>query len=336
MDLEGLTEDRLAPVYIVVSADPLLSERAFARIRELAVPEAARAFNYDLVDGKGASGARIMAAAQTLPMMAARRMVVVRDIGAMAAAELAKLIEYLENPSETTVLLATAQKVDKRIKFFATAKKKKFLHELAPPRNATPWLRDEARRRGIDIDGAALARLVDVVGNDLARLALSLDQLQLYAGGRTIGVDDVDDLVAETRERTVFELTDAIGEGDRTRALAALGALCDQRQSSIGVVMMLARHMRQLALAHAGQAERMPKGELIKLLGVPPFIVDKLTAQARRFSPAAFDRAFRRLAEADYALKGGRPMLKTLGRDLGDRVVLDRLVSDLLAMARSR
>jgi DNA polymerase-3 subunit delta len=334
MDLDGLTADRLAPVYIVVSPDPLLSERAFARIRELAVPEAARAFNYDVYDGKGASGARILAAAQTLPMMASRRLVVVRDIGAMAAAELAKLIDYLGDPCETTVLVATAQKVDKRIKFYATAKKKKFLHELAPPRNATPWLRDEARRRGVDITPAAVTRLADVVGNGLARLALSLDQLALYAGGRKVDVDDVDDLVAETRERTVFELTDAIGQGDRQRALVALGALLDQRQSSIGVVMMLARHVRQLALAQAGLDKRLPKGELGKLLGVPPFVVDKLATQARRFQPVALDRAIRRLAEADFALKGGRPMLKTLGRDLGDRVVLDRLVAELLVMSR--
>ena len=131
----------------------------------------------------------------------------------------------------------------------------------------------------------------------------------------------------------MFELTDAIGQGDRQRALVALGALLDQRQSSVGVVMMLARHVRQLAVAQAGLQNRMPKGELGKLLGVPPFVVDKLATQARSFKATALDRAIRRLAEADFALKGGRPMLKTLGRDLGDRVVLDRLVAELLAMS---
>ena len=330
MDLDGLTPDALAPVYIVVSADPLLMERAVASIRDAAVPVAARAFNYDVVDGKGAGGANVLASAQTLPMMAQRRLIVVRDVHAMAAAELAKLLPYLESPNESTVLVATAPKIDKRIKFFSVAKKKKYLHELSPPRNAGPWLRDEARRRGVRIAPKAASRLVDVVGNDLARLALSLDQLALYAGDRGIEVDDVEDLVATTREHTVFELTDAIGDGNRTRAMVALGALFDQRQSSIGVVMMLARHVRQLAAAREAMRQRVPNSELPRLLGVPPFIVDKLASQARRFSDDHIDRALRRLHEADFALKGGRPALKTLGRDLGERVILDRLVADLL------
>ncbi len=330
MDFDALTPDQLEPVYVVVSGDPLLLERASTAIRDAAVPEAARAFNYDVVDGKGADASRILAAAQTLPMMAARRLVVVRDIGAMAAGELAKLVDYLAAPSETTVLLATAAKVDKRVKFFAAAKKRKFMHELAAPRNLTPWVKEEARRRGVKLSAAAASRLCDVVGKDLARLSLSIDQLQLYAGDRAVEVDDVDDLIAETRERTVFELTDAIGQGDRMRALTALAALFDQRQSSIGVVMMLARHVRQLVLANNAMRRRVPKSDMARALGVPPFIVDKLLGQARRFSPAALDRAMIQLAEADFALKGGRPLTKTLGRELGDRVVIDRLVNDLI------
>ncbi len=332
--LDGITPDTLAPVYIVVSPDPLLIDRAVSSVRDAAVPDAARAFNYDVIDGKGATGSKVLAAAQTLPMMASRRMVLVRDVGAMPAAELVKLVPYLLDPSETTVLLCTATKVDKRLKFFATAKKHKFLHELAPPRNAAPWLREEAKRRDVKISSGAVSRLVDVIGNDLARLALSLDQLALYAGDRAVEVDDVDDLIATTRERTVFELTDAIGEGDRPRALAALGALTAQRQSSIGVVMMLARHVRQLVTAREGLRQRVPQGKMASLLGVPPFIADKLAAQARRFTEDDLDRALHQLHQADFALKGGRPALKTLGRELGDRIVLDRLVDDLLSAQR--
>jgi DNA polymerase-3 subunit delta len=148
-----------------------------------------------------------------------------------------------------------------------------------------------------------------------------------------VSVEDVDDLVAETRERTVFELTDAIGEGDLPRALVAVAALCDQRQSALGVVMMLARHMRQLAICQDAIGERASKAEIARRAGVPPFIADKLAAQARRYSPDSVVTALGKLSTADRTLKGQIQIARTLGRNLGERMVLDRLVGDLIAMA---
>ena len=84
-----VTAGKLAPVYILASAEPLLVDRALAAIREAAVPAALRAFNEDSVDGRGASASRILAAARTLPMMAERRLILVRDL-ADGATEAAK------------------------------------------------------------------------------------------------------------------------------------------------------------------------------------------------------------------------------------------------------
>ena len=183
----------------------------------------------------------------------------------------------------------------------------------------------------------------DYPQGDLSRLALTLDQLAVYASGRAITVDDVEDLVADTRERSVFELTDAIGEGRLPAALAAVSSLCDQRQSAIGVIAMLGRHVRQLALVHAGRARGAAKGEMAQIVGAPPFIVDKLTSQARRYAPAALAEASALLSQADRALKG-MPLevargetwegatgtaVKALGRQLGERVILERLVTRL-------
>jgi DNA polymerase III subunit delta len=333
----------LDPVYVFASEHPILVDRAVAEIRDAAVPPAQRAWNYDVIEGK-ASASRIAAAANTLPMMAARRMVLVRDLAALGADEQAKLVAYLETPSPTTVLVAITSKLDKRLKLYATAARKKWLHVLEAPRNPQPWIRAEAAARGVAIAPAAVARLADAVGGDLSRLALGLDQLALYAGDRPISVDDVDDLVADTRERSVFELTDAIGEGRLPAALAAVSSLCDQRQSALGVIAMLARHVRQLALVHAGKAGGLGKGELAQKVGAPPFIVDKLTAQARRYAAPALAEAAALLSAADRALKGQPlepgetlegatgPAVRTLGRPLGERVILERLVARLCGL----
>lgn len=323
------------PVYIFASDHPILVDRAVAELRDATVPPAMRAWNYDVIEGK-ATASRIAAAANTLPMMGAMRMVLVRDLAALPADELGKLVDYLDAPSPTTVLVCVTSKLDKRMKLYAAAAKKKWLHVLEAPRNVQPWIRDEAKARGVKISADAVSRLADAVGGDLSRLALTLDQLAVYAGERAITVDDVEDLVADTRERSVFELTDAIGEGRLRDALAAVSSLCDQRQSAIGVVAMLARHVRQLALVHAGKARGAGKGELAQLVGAPPFIVDKLTAQARRYQPEALAEAQGLLADVDRSLKGqvldvepSGATVKTLGRQLGERIVLERLVAKL-------
>ena len=136
-----LASGKPAPVYVLSSEQPLLLERAVSAIRD------ATGFNYDIIEASRATASRIMATAQTLPMMAQRRMVLVRDIGSMQAAELNKLVEYLDSPNPSTVLVAVAGKVDKRVKFFATAAKRKMLHELAPPREMTGWIKSEASTR---------------------------------------------------------------------------------------------------------------------------------------------------------------------------------------------
>lgn len=333
----------LDPVYVLHSEHPILIERAVAAIRDAAVPPAMRGFNYDVIEGKP-KGAQIVALAQTLPMMAERRMVFVRDIGLMSADEAPAVIDYLGKPNPSTVLVAVTSKLDKRLKLFAQLGKKGYLHVLDAPRQVAPWVREEAKLKNVRIESSAISRLVDTVGNDLSRLSLALEQLGLYAGDRPVTSDDVDELIADTRERSVFELTDAIGAADRSRALAAVASLCDQRESAVGVVVMLARHVRQLSVLHTCRAHGIPRSEWASRIGVPPFVVDKLVAQARSYTPAALATATQRLANADRALKGDitlttqtaqftGPQLKALGRELAERVILEQVVDGIVSLA---
>src|SRR5262245_19106003 len=110
-------------------------DRTLAALRDATVTPALRAFNEDVIEGRGATATRVLAAARTLPMMGTKRLVLVREIGAMTAAELGGLIEYLEAPNPSTVLVATTAKADKRLKLFAAAAKKGLMHELSAPRD---------------------------------------------------------------------------------------------------------------------------------------------------------------------------------------------------------
>lgn len=334
---------RLDPVYVLSSDHPVLLERALTVLRDAVVPPAARGFNYDVVEGK-VSGQRLVSLAQTLPMMAARRMIFVRELGTLNAEEAEPLLAYFQSPNPSTVLVAVSSKVDKRQKLYAALSKKGWLHTLTAPRQLAPWVQHEAAAAKVAISPAAVSRLLDVVGADLSRLSLAVAQLGLYAGERPVTPEDVDELIADTRERTVFELTDAIGAGDLEEALAGVAKLCDQRESAVGVVVMLARHLRQVAALHAALAGGVPRNQWAERVGVPPFVLDKLASHARVLGPQVVARGVAGLAAADRALKGDPTVagpfsgaqMKALGRELGERVLLERLVTSLVEDARSR
>ncbi len=311
------------PVY-VLAGEPLLVQRKVQELIDATVPPASRAFNLDQLDARAAGAIAIANAARTLPMMGKQRAVVVRDADQLGAG-LAELVPYLENPSPETVLILLVGKIDGRIKFYQTAKKRGYLHDLEAPRQAAPWIRDEVRRRGAAMTDDGVRRLAEVAAGDLGRLASAVEQLSLYAGDRPITSADVDDLIAETRERTVFELANAVGEAQHERALRAVDKLFEQRESAVGVAMMLARHMRQIALIKEAAQQRQP--DLARAAGVPPFVVDGLLAQARRFNPAALTRAFALLAQADRDLKG------PVKGALGERILVERLVGDLIGLS---
>ena len=107
---------------------------------------------------------------------------------------------------------------------------------------------------------------------------------------------------------------------------------------------MLARHVRQLSLVYSLREQGVPRPQWAPSLGVPPFIVDKLIAQARSYSPAALAVATERLATADRALKGDQtltsqtskftgPQMKAFGKELGERVILEHVVDSIVQLA---
>jgi DNA polymerase III subunit delta len=314
---------KIDPVYLLCG-DAMLAQRVVAALVDKVVTPATRAFNHDVMEGKAAGPTAILNASRTVPMMAAKRLVVVRDVDAMNSENLGELIPYLEDPSPSTVLVMLATKADGRLKFFQIAKKRGVLHEMEVPRQLAPWIREEATRHGAKMGEDAVRRLSDVAGGELGRLASAIEQLALYCDGRPITAADVDELIAETRERTVFELTDAMAQGERERALRSIGKLFDQRESSVGLAMMLARHMRQLAMVKELITTGASPRDIPRLAGVPPFAVDRLIAQARRWPPRSITLGFALLAQADRDLKG------PVKGALGERIVVERLVGELI------
>jgi DNA polymerase-3 subunit delta len=310
-DIAGeVARGQIAPVYCL-SGERYLVDAAYAAIRAavLAAAGPAAGFNHDTFELKESGLDTCLATARTLPMMAKRRLVVGKGIDQVKADQLEPLADYVADPNPSTCLVLIGDKVDVRFKAFIALRKAGFLHVFAPLRDnaLVGWLRGEARARKIDLGGEAAGALADLAGPELGRLSQALDQLALYTGGaRAITVDDVEELISETRQRNVFELTKAIGAGDVPRALGLLANMLRNREPALRIQFMLARQMRQIWRAKELGATGAARGEIAAAVGMSPYFLDDVLIPARRMSRAALARAFERLYQSDQALKSSR------------------------------
>ena len=147
----ALADGRIKPAYYFYGDESYLMEREVKRLITTLVPPDVADFNLDILYGGDRKGQEIASAAQTLPMFAQRRLVVVKRSEALVDADHEALTEYLRNPSPTTCLLLVGKKPDLRRKFFLELKKIGELVEFKPPyENQLPaFVLAEAAQAGV-------------------------------------------------------------------------------------------------------------------------------------------------------------------------------------------
>ena len=335
-DLFGSIErGEIDPVYCLHGAERFLVDRALGALRAAVLgPGGGTGLNHDAFELRETGLGPALAAARTLPMFAKRRLVVGRGIDLLKSDELEPLPAYLDDPNPSTCLIFTAEKIDGRLRPFQALKKAGFVHEFARlrDRELPAWIGREAASRKIAIDPDAAQALAQAAGPDLGRLAQALEQLSLYVGGAAgarIRRAHVEELVAETRERGVFELTRAIGEGDVPRALALLANMLRNREPPLRLQFMLARQLRQIWRARELAAAGAPRQEIASAVGIAPFFLDDVLVPARRMSEAALERSFARLYQSDKNLKSLR-----IDGDLQIERLVRRLTEDAAGAGR--
>ena len=305
------------PVNVLVGGETLLIERAARYLKKASVgDDGVRGFNDDLFHGQGLVGAKVVAAARTLPMMAKSRYVLVRDLEAVAAAELDVLADYLGKPSPSTCLVLMGDKLLGTTKLAKAAKSLANKGEgafLAVEPLKGPLLErfvlGEAKRRRCTLDHDAQALLVDAIGNDLAAMEDAIERLSLYVGGEKGGQITrraVEDVVQRVRVDTVWKLVDAIALKRQKVAMEAVGSLLADREQPLGILGQIARQLRIVSRMKDALDEGLRPDDAVKRAGAPPFKARDLSESARKFSHADLRRAFRVLAETDQALKGSK------------------------------
>lgn len=365
--LAQLGTAEMRPGYVLLGDETFLYERVRQGVLETLVPNDLRDFClHDLELGSEITIFEALDLAQTPSLMAPFQVIFVRGLKTLYGRgakkdEFAALDRYFQSPNPQALILFVADHLtlptdlrrmeredkDRYDRIKETLGEHCGIVELqkVEEADAARWVIGTAEERGVKCDPEAARELVDALAVDMMIIRSELEKLLLYVSAPVrennldatqfghITLGDVETMVLAAKQRSLYELTDALSQRDRPRALSLLHGLLHAsdggEDSAIGHLYMLARTYRQMLIIHEKNVRdsRAIWQVLWQGFRMPPFAADVLIQQARRYkSRREISRAMRLIARADVELRSG-PVDKTL--------VLERLILDLATEPRN-
>ncbi len=299
------------PLYFMYGEETYLIEQAQQWLIEHALTPHERDFNLDVIYGAEAEATQVLAQCASYPMMAERRVVIVRDFEKLKGNTLFQHYAEKPNPS-AVVLLACRTRPNLSAHPYRALKQHAAWAEFKPVKQHEmgAWVTRYLKDRGYRLEPDAAAMMADTIGTDLQTAVSEADKLIVYAAPRTtLTREDVLQAAGHSREFNVFELQKAIGEGHYPQAATIAEQLLQQSSNESGealrVVAILSAYFVRLQKLVYCQHKRMPERMMAAEVGVSPFFLKEYLMSARRFPQPRLDAAFAALLAADYELKGG-------------------------------
>jgi DNA polymerase-3 subunit delta len=325
--------------YLFHGDDEFLKEEKVRALIARATDSGTRDFNLDVRRGGETDAPALVLAFDALPLMAERRVVVLRDVTALKKDARAALDRYLDRPSADTVLVLTAvagTKVEDRLIGRTVAIEFKPLNDD----DLSKWVLRQVGNSGGSISAPAVELLCGATGNDLTLLAGEIDKLLNYMNGAEIDTIAVGEIVGVRKGETLGDLLDRVASRDAPGAIALLEhVLAQPKTTGVSIVMALTTQTLAIGWALAARDRGLPQHRLeSELFGLLKENSSSMVGRAwgegvkswvralRNWDDAAVDHALHHLLVADASLKDTRVS--------SDEQVLTSLILSLASTVR--
>ena len=334
--------------YVLLGDEAFLQQMCRRGVLEALLPEGMREFSLHDLDLAETSIFDALDLAQTPSLMAPFQVLFLRNVKTLYGRgqkkdEFAALDAYFRSPNPGALLIFVADHIHlpqdlRRMDMQEKERAEKIRETLGDvcgvvelqrvtEDDAVAWVERAAQARGVTCTSDAARELVDSLGADMLAIGSEVEKLVLYAGAEgksQIELGDVETMVSAAKQRSLYELTDAISQKDAPRALALLHGLLNASEggedAAIGHVFTLAKTFRQMLVLNENRVtdQRAIWGVLWPGFRPAPFAAEALINQARRYRDRSeLRRGLRWIAKADIELRSSPP---------DKRLVLERLV----------
>lgn len=342
----------MAVVHLVKGSDDVLRGGALTTLVDELVGQGDRSLLVDEFDLDGVKLGAALDAAQTIPFLTDRRIVVVRRFGRFSKAEeITDLVTYLEDPLESTTLVlvweralgqartagpddpgesvAKAPRIPPALTKAVTAAGGDIVDADPKGRNLDGWIGDQFRAAGLDLDGAARKRVTSQLGEDTGALIGLIERLKgAYGPGTRLGTDQVDPFLGAAGGVPPWDLTDAIDKGDVPGSLDLLHRMmgAGERHPLAIMASLQSHYSRMVRLDGANARSEKEAAQVLGLKG-STFPAKKAMNQVAKLGRRGTQRALTLVAGADADLRGARAWPGEL--------VMEVLVARLATLSRS-
>ncbi|MDE1154127.1 MAG: DNA polymerase III subunit delta [Acidobacteriaceae bacterium] len=348
--------DARRPGYVLLGDEAYLQQRARRGVLTSLLPPEMREFSLHDLDLAETTIFDALDLAQTPSLMAPFQVLFLRNVKTLYGRgqkkdEFAALDAYFRHANPAALLIFVADHLSlpqdlRRMDMTDKERAEKIRETLGDAcgvvelqrvseEDAMAWIERTGESKGVRFLHDAAHELVDSLGAEMLAIESEVEKLVLYAsayGKQEVAVADVEEMVSAAKQRSLYELTDAISQKDAPRALALLHGLLNASEggedAAIGHVFTLAKTYRQMLVLNENRVtdQRAMWQVLWPGFRVAPFAADQLIAQARRYRDRGeLRRGLRWIAKADVELRSSPP---------DKRLVLERLVLRLVGRER--
>ncbi|RNC85207.1 MAG: DNA polymerase III subunit delta [Balneola sp.] len=310
----------LKPVYYLFGEEEFYLDELLDRFSNI-LPEHEKDFNFDLLYGQDINPAKVLGIARSFPMMAERRVLIVRNFlqtakGAAGEGDMNDFIPYLENPNPACLLIlfdtskpAGNTKIGKALSKNPNVGFYQFeaMPDYLVPEWVISWVESHHKKR---INPGAAQMLAQFVGNNLQLLSTEIDKVSTFVDtSDSISEDDVKKIIGSYREYTALELKEAVIKRDLEKALFISEQMLQHSKTDTGELIRLVGFFYSVfvniwqirRLADRGNAKQQVQAQL----GISNnWYFNKLWDDASQFRYGDMPRVFEALLDADKSIKG--------------------------------
>lgn len=310
--INDVKNGNFVPVYLLMGTEPYYPDLVCDEIIKYALTDSERDFNQTVFYGLDTDAGTVASECRSYPMMAERRLVVLKEAQSMKTLE--DLATYASDPMESTVLviLMHGASADKRRALYKNVQKKGvvLVSDALRDYEMPQWITSFYKSRGLDIEPAAAALLAEYAGTDMSRIMLETEKMQknLPEGTVRVNAADIEKNVGISRQFSIFELTKALSYMKAEKALKIAAYIGNGPKFMLLLATApLYTHFYRILKYEAALLKNpaMSKSDRAKLLGVNPYFMEEYDVAARNYPIRRCMKVISLLEEYDFKGKGG-------------------------------
>ncbi|MDR2206384.1 MAG: DNA polymerase III subunit delta [Flavobacteriaceae bacterium] len=318
--IKNIKNNALSPLYFFHGEEPYYIDLAIKSFENDVLQEDEKAFNQIVVYGKDTNYFDVLASARQVPMMGDKMLIIVKEAQDLKMgseenekgkkSETEALIEYIENPVESTILVFAHKnkKLDgKKRKLNDLLKKKNyiFLSEKIRDYELPKFIESELKNQNIKTSPNIPNLLAEHLGNDLSRISNELNKLKLILqNGEILDEKLVEKHIGISKDFNVFELQKALGQKNAAKAMKIVYYMGKNPKTS-PIVMTIANlynFFSNIIIYHTMSGQ--PQQAMASEMGINPYFVKDYAEAAKLYPLKHATRTISILRETDMKSKG--------------------------------